>query len=47
MMEHNTRMMGQRFTYHNWKFDIGEYLKIHTRVTQGQVAYTREIGEAR
>ena len=26
MMEHNTRMMGQRFTNHNQKFDTGDCL---------------------
>ena len=46
-MEHNNRMMGQRFTDQNQKFDKGEYLKIYMWLCQGQVAYTRRYKEAK
>jgi len=46
-MEQNKRMMGQRFTDQNQKFDKGEYLKIYMQVRQGQVAYTRRHQEAK
>ncbi len=44
-MEQNNRMMGQRFTYQNEKYDQCEYLKIYTGVRQGQVTYTRRYKE--
>jgi len=46
-MKQNNRMMGQRFTDQNQKFDKGEYLKIYMRVSQGQVIYTYRYKEAK
>jgi len=44
-MENNNKMMGQRFTDQNYKFDTGEYLKLYTQFRQDQVTYTHEFKE--